>query len=187
MTNEDAMLALGGAFLRADLQVKVIHARSSESIYMNVSSGNGMPVVIRIANHKTGSKSFDFWIDTSHKLVHDHVNSVIRKVAYKFGREAFTISQNSNQEDREEVLEELQKVEKTYSGGKLPNNLLSLANWHLREDRPVFVDRKIELAANTKDEESSLNVHWSLELVKSDGFPYVVIFIVAMILLRLYG
>ena len=141
MTNEEAMLALGGAFLRADLQVKVIHSRSSESVYMNISKGEGMPLVIRIANHKTPNKSFDFWIDTSHKKVVDHVNSVIRKVTYKFGREAFTISQNSNQEAKEEVLEELPKVEKTYSGGKLSNNLLSFANWYLREDKPVFVYR----------------------------------------------
>lgn len=187
MTNEEAMLALGGAFLRADLQVKVIHSRSSESIYMNISRGEGMPFVVRIANHKTPSKSFDFWIDTSHEKVVDHINSVIRKIAYKLGREAFTISQNSNQEAKDEVLEELPKVEKTYSDGKLSNNLLSLANWYLREDRPVFIDRKIEPATNVKDEESSFDIHWSIELIKGDGFAYVVIFIVAMILWRLYG
>lgn len=185
MTNEEAMLALGGAFLRADLQVKVIHARSSESVYMNVSNGNGMPVVVRIANHKTPNKSFDFWIDTSHKLVCDHINSVIRKVAYKFGREAFTLTALVEVVEpvNPQSVDDRPQIEDSVA----PVNLFSLAAWYLREDRPVFVERKIEPEANEKDEESSLNVHWSLELVKGDGFSCVVIFIVAMILLRLYG
>src|SRR5579859_4485350 len=106
MTNEEAMLALGGAFLKADLQVKVIHAVSSNSVYMNVTNGNGMPVVVRIANHKTPNKSFDFWVDTAHEKVMDHINSVIRKVAYKFGREAFTIAAKSNPVVEEEIVEE---------------------------------------------------------------------------------
>lgn len=181
--------------MKADLQVKVIHARSSESVYMNVSNGNGMPIVIRIANHKTGSKSFDFWIDTSHEKLVDHINSVIRKVAYKFGREVFAISQNFNQEAKEKVLEELPKVENTYSGGKLSNNILSLANWYLREDKPVFVYRPPKKIAK-EDEDSPVQIHENatemtllkkleqkaIEFLDNDDAPFFIAWFIAIMI-----
>ena len=198
MTNEEAMLALGGAFLRADLQVKVIHSRSSGSVYMNISKGEGMPLVVRIANHKTPNKSFDFWIDTSHEKVVDHVNSVIRKVAYKFGREAFTISQNSKQEVKEEVLEELPKVEKTYAAGKLSGNLLSFANWYLREDRPVFVyrppakankDREVapvEIVEKTEEVTFLKKLEQkAIEFLDHEDAPFCIVWFLAMLVISL--
>ncbi len=87
MNNRQIRDALSSAFIEAELSVRVKHARSTDSVYMTVSSAEAS-YVIRIANHEASykfSKIEDYWVDTSKSNVIPYINAVIKGGSRRFG------------------------------------------------------------------------------------------------------
>lgn len=86
MNNKEIRDALASAFLDAELTVRVVYARSTESWYLTASNGT-MPYMVRIANH-ANSRRFsavdDYWIDTTKDHLPMYINAAIKGAAMRF-------------------------------------------------------------------------------------------------------
>lgn len=86
MNKREIRDALASAFLDAELTVRVVNARSTDSIYVTASNG-AMPYTVRIANHKS-SRRFsavdDYWIDTTKEHLSMYINAALKGAAMRF-------------------------------------------------------------------------------------------------------
>jgi hypothetical protein len=87
MNHREIRDTLASVFLEVELTVRVKHARSTNSVYLTVSSGSGaLAYVIRIADHPSSvkySKIDDYWINASKPNVVPDINTAIQGAALR--------------------------------------------------------------------------------------------------------
>jgi hypothetical protein len=131
MNNREIRDALASVFLEVELNVRVKHARSTNSVYLTVSNSD-TSYIIRIANHNGSprfSKIYDSWIDTSKKNVVPYINSAIQCAAHRFG---ISIKEVVPEEKPEEPVSE-EVVQSPDIGIKpIAQNFISLAQYYVK-------------------------------------------------------
>jgi hypothetical protein len=139
MDNHQIRDALASAFLDAELTVRVVNARSTESIYLTASDGN-MPYTVRIANHKNSRKFStvdDYWIDTTRADVTPYINGALRGAAKRFGRSVREYVPPVVQEPVKSP--EISSEVRTRYSDKPENNLIALAQFYVEHEFTPFV------------------------------------------------
>lgn len=130
MNNKEIRDALASAFFDAELTVRVVYAKSTNSVYITASDGK-LPYTIRIANHRASrhySTITDYWIDTTVKNVPFRINEAIRGAAERFKRSIPEYIPPIVVAPSEEMVQNSD----TYSD-KPENNLIDLAQFYLNE------------------------------------------------------
>jgi hypothetical protein len=135
MNGREIRDALSSAFLDAELGVRVVHAKATDSIYLTANDGK-LPYTVRIANHNSSrqyTKVHDYWIDTTKDDIPRFINAAIQGAAKRFGIEMPEyVPKVVMPEVVEDASEKPVQISDTYAI-QPPLNLIDLATFYVNE------------------------------------------------------